>query len=55
MEDKKCECGEGCYCGNGIFPKCPACGEGVLLPFSRAEDVFEKWKCSKCGHTIEKR
>jgi len=50
MEDKKCECG-----GNGIFPKCPECGEGVLLPFSYKEDVFEKWKCAKCEHTIQKR
>ncbi len=38
-----------------IFPKCPSCGDGYLLPFSYKEDVFEKWKCSKCGHTIEKR
>jgi len=40
---------------NCIFPKCAKCGDGYLLPFSRAEDVFEKWKCSECGHTIEKR
>ncbi|HKL23502.1 MAG TPA: transposase [Candidatus Nanoarchaeia archaeon] len=39
----------------GIFPKCPECNEGYLLPFSYKEDVFEKWKCSKCGHTIQKR
>jgi len=38
-----------------IFPPCPKCGEGFLLPFSRGEDVFEKWKCSKCQYTIEKR
>jgi Zn ribbon nucleic-acid-binding protein len=38
-----------------IFPKCPECNEGYLLPFSYKEDVFEKWKCSKCGHTIQKR
>ena len=38
----------------GIFPKCPECKEGYLLPFSFKEDVFEKWKCTKCGHTIKK-
>ena len=42
---------------NSIFPKCPRCGEGVLLPFSYKEDVFEKWKCSikECSYTVEKR
>ncbi|MBU0957916.1 MAG: hypothetical protein KKF56_03865 [Nanoarchaeota archaeon] len=40
---------------NGIFPKCTKCDKGVLLPFSFKEDVFEKWKCSECGHTIQKR
>ena len=40
---------------NCIFPKCPSCGKGYLLPFSRSEDVFEIWKCSECGHTIQKR
>lgn len=40
---------------NCIFPKCPKCGKGYLLPFSYKEDVFEKWKCSECGHTIQKR
>jgi len=25
---------------NCIFPKCPKCGKGYLLPFSRSEDVF---------------
>jgi transposase-like protein len=38
-----------------IFPKCNDCGNGYLLPFSYKEDVFEKWKCSSCGKTIEKR
>ena len=38
-----------------IFPKCPKCGKGYLLPFSYKEDVFEKWKCSECGYVIEKR
>ena len=38
-----------------IFLKCPKCKKGYLLPFSRGEDVFEKWKCSECGYTIEKR
>ena len=40
---------------NCIFPKCPKCEKGYLLPFSRSEDVFEIWKCSECGHTIQKR
>ena len=40
---------------NNIFPSCPKCDNGFLLPFSRGEDVFEKWKCSECGYTIEKR
>ena len=40
-----------------IFPKCPECGEGHLLPFSFKEDVFEKWKCSnpKCDFMVKKR
>jgi len=40
-----------------IFPKCPECGKGFLLPFSFKEDVFEKWKCSnpECGYTVKKR
>jgi len=38
-----------------IFPRCQKCRQGYLLPFSRGEDVFEKWKCSECGFTIEKR
>jgi len=38
-----------------IFPPCPKCEAGFLLPFSRGEDVFEKWKCSECGYVIEKR
>ncbi len=38
-----------------IFPKCTKCGKGYLLPFSYKEDVFEKWKCSECGFTVEKR
>lgn len=40
---------------NSIFPRCPKCESGLLLPFSRGEDVFEKWKCSECEYTIEKR
>ncbi|MCH7567953.1 MAG: hypothetical protein IIA87_00895 [Nanoarchaeota archaeon] len=39
---------------NCIFPKCPICNEGYLVPFSFKEDVFEKWKCTECGHTIKK-
>ncbi len=38
-----------------IFPECPECKEGHLLPFSYQDDVFEKWKCSKCGFTVQKR
>ena len=38
-----------------IFPVCPKCNEGNLLPFSFKEDVFELWKCSKCEHKIGKR
>ena len=39
-----------------IFPKCPRCGEGYLLPFSFKEDVFEKWQCSnpECDFILEK-
>jgi ribosomal protein S27AE len=40
-----------------IFPKCPRCGNGYLLPFSFKEDVFEKWKCSneECEYTVRKQ
>ncbi|MEK6914681.1 MAG: hypothetical protein AABW83_03455 [Nanoarchaeota archaeon] len=40
-----------------LFPRCPECGNGHLLPFSFKEDVFEKWKCSnsKCDYTLRKR
>ena len=38
-----------------IFPKCHECKEGYSVPFSFKDNVFEKWKCTKCGHTIEKR
>jgi len=40
-----------------IFPKCPKCGNGYLLPFSFKEDVFEKWKCSnpECDFIVRKR
>jgi hypothetical protein len=43
--------------GNCIFPKCPRCNAGYLLPFSFKTDVFEKWKCSNpdCGHELRKR
>lgn len=37
------------------FPACPQCKEGNLLPFSFKTDVFEFWKCSKCGYKIEKK
>lgn len=40
-----------------LFPKCPKCEIGYLLPFSFKEDVFEKWKCSnpECGYVVSKK
>jgi len=38
-----------------LLPKCPKCEDGRLLPFSFKTDVFEVWKCSHCGHRVEKR
>ncbi|KXA89907.1 hypothetical protein AKJ61_01850 [candidate division MSBL1 archaeon SCGC-AAA259B11] len=38
-----------------VFPDCPACEEGVLVPFSFSEDVFEKWKCNRCGFVLQKK
>jgi ribosomal protein S27AE len=42
---------------SNIFPICPVCGKGTLLPFSRGEDIFELWKCSnpECGYVVNKR
>jgi uncharacterized protein (DUF983 family) len=40
---------------HGIFPECPECHEGALVPFSFKEDVYEKWKCTKCGFEVKKR
>jgi len=42
---------------SNIFVKCPKCEEGYLLPFSRGEDTFEKWKCSnnECQYTVLKK
>jgi len=40
---------------NCIFPKCTKCEKGYLVPFSYKEDVFEKWKCTECGFTVNKR
>lgn len=37
------------------YPKCPKCKEGVLVPFSMNHDVFEKWKCTVCGHEVKKK
>ena len=42
-------------CTNSIFPKCPKCGKGVLVPFSFKEDVFEKWQCTECEFVLEKK
>ncbi|MFH1425604.1 MAG: hypothetical protein ABIG28_02655 [archaeon] len=54
--ENECKCEEECACNDScIFPKCPECGKGYLLPFSRGEDTFEWWRCSVCKHTIEKR
>ena len=38
-----------------MFPKCPKCKEGYLVPFSFKEDVFEKWKCTHCEFELRKR
>jgi len=38
-----------------IFPPCPECLDGYLVPFSYSKDVFEKWKCTKCGKEIRKK
>lgn len=38
-----------------IFPKCPKCDEGFLVPFSFGEDVFEKWKCTECKYELKKK
>jgi len=40
---------------SSIFPECPECGEGHMVPFSFKRDVFEKWRCTKCKYTVEKR
>lgn len=37
-----------------IFPDCPQCEEGVMVPFSFGEDVFEKWKCIECKYVLDK-
>jgi len=47
MAEKECSC--------GIFPSCPKCEKGCLLPFSFKEDVFEKWKCTECEFELRKR
>jgi len=54
MEEEKSET-DG-YNHAGIFPRCPRCEKGVLLPFSFKEDVFEKWKCTdlECGFILKK-
>jgi len=46
---------EGCACNRCCtYPPCPACGEGYMVPFSFKEDVYEKWKCTKCKHLLRK-
>jgi len=51
MEDEKTR-----NCSCNIFPKCPECGNGSLLPFSFKEDVFEKWQCTnpECDFILKK-
>ena len=39
----------------GIFPQCPKCHEGHMVPFSRGQDIFELWKCTNCQHTLYKK
>ncbi len=53
MEEEKKESNENKNC---IFPKCPICGKGFLLPFSFKEDVFEKWQCTNpdCDFILRK-
>ena len=38
-----------------IFPPCPKCEKGYLIPFSRGQDIFELWKCTNCAYTLNKR
>ncbi len=38
-----------------IFPPCPSCDKGYLVPFSFKEDVFEKWQCTQCDFILEKK
>ena len=40
---------------NCVFPPCPQCVEGYLVPFSFKQDVFEKWKCTECGYVLKKK
>jgi len=38
-----------------IFPPCPKCKEGHLVPFSMGHDVFELWKCTNCDKKVLKK
>ena len=40
---------------DGIFPPCPRCKNGHMIPFSMGHDVFEVWKCSNCTHVVYKK
>ena len=40
---------------SNFFPECPECHKGSMVPFSFKNDVFEKWKCTNCKHTLQKR
>ena len=39
---------------NCTWPPCPECGEGYMVPFSFKDDVYEKWKCTKCKYLLKK-
>jgi|APFre7841882654_1041346.scaffolds.fasta_scaffold167772_1 hypothetical protein len=38
-----------------IFPPCPKCEKGHMIPFSMGHDVFELWKCTNCTHIVYKK
>lgn len=38
-----------------IFPPCPKCDKGHMIPYSMGHDVFELWKCTNCTHIVYKK
>ncbi len=46
---------DNCDCKCCMYPPCPKCGKGYLVPFSFKDDVYEKWKCTECKHELKKR